>query len=100
MGILGYYDLCGNVSVSGIKECGFIWLRIGRITGSKDSLATSPGIGRKMINKILWFLILGLMVLQSGCALENYPQGSGDYSSLKYSQADTRSGAHSEPEPG
>ena len=29
-----------------------------------------------MTNKILWFLILGLIVFQSGCALEKYHQGS------------------------
>ena len=67
---------------------------------SKNSLATSPGIGRNMNHKILWFLILGLMVFQGGCALEKYHQGSEDYSRLRYSQDDDRSGTQSGPSPG
>ncbi len=60
----------------------------------------TPDIGRNMHNKIIWFLILGLMVLQSGCALEKYRQGSEDYSSLRYSQDEARSGTQSGPAPG
>jgi hypothetical protein len=46
----------------------------------------SPDIGGNMNNKILRFLILGLLVFQCGCALEDYHQGSQDYSGLRYSQ--------------
>ena len=69
-------------------------------SGSKDSLGTSPDIGSNMTNKILWFLILGLMVFQSGCALEKYHQGSEDYSRLRYSQDEARFGPQSGPSPG
>lgn len=68
-------------------------------SGSKDSLGTSPDIGRNMNNKVPWFLILGLIVFQSGCALEKYHQGSEDYSMLRYSQDDARPGPQSGPSP-
>ena len=59
-----------------------------------------PHFGRHMTNKILWFLILVLIVLQSGCALEQYHQVATDHSGLKYSQDDSRSGPQFGPEPG
>jgi hypothetical protein len=43
-------------------------------SGAKDSLAISPDIGRNMTNKILRFLILGLLAFPGGCALEKYHQ--------------------------
>jgi hypothetical protein len=75
-------------------------LGIPTYSGSKDSLTISPDIGRNMTNKILRFQILGLIVFQSGCALEKYHQGSEDYSMLRYSQDEVRSGTQSGPSPG
>ncbi len=54
-----------------------------------------------MTNKtILRLLVLGLLALQGGCALEQHQQGSEDYANLRDSQDAARFGTQYGPAPG